>query len=107
MIAAHAAPALCPRCNRPVRTGVELHAAAVDLDQLLFHLEPLRRSQCLHDQELHETVGLLVSQAALELRAELAGEHLDCDAPRPPENLVDNALSRAAECAARERATLQ
>ena len=107
MIAAHAAAALCPRCNRPVRTGVQLQAAAADLEDLVLRLDPLRESPAPDDQELHAAAACLLRHYALELRMELAAEHLDCHATGLDSVVLDHALSRAAECAARARATLQ
>ena len=105
MIAAHAAVALCPRCNRPVRTGVELHAAAADLTALAGSLAPLRHASP-SDRDLYEGMACLIHHYALELRAELSGEHLNCEASGVNQDLVDVALSRAAECAARDGAHL-
>jgi len=105
MVAAHAARALCPRCNRSVRTGVELHAAAADLEDLLRHLEPLRVSVTADDHGLHSAMTRLVHHYTLELHAELAGEHLNCDATGLDQAALDFALARADACAARERAT--
>jgi hypothetical protein len=103
MLAAHAAVAVCPRCDHRVRTGVELRAAAADLEELVLQLDPLRGSGDPADQELHDALACLIGRYTYELRAELAGEHLDCDAPGLDQGAVELALSRAAACAARER----
>lgn len=104
MVAAHAVAAVCPRCNRHVRTGVELRAAAADVADLVLQLSPLRSSADPADQELHDALTCLIGHYTHELHVELTGQHLDCDAPGLDQGPVDLALSRAAACAARERA---
>lgn len=107
MIAAHAAAAVCPRCNRPVRTGVQLHAAATDLEDLVKRLAPLRRSASPDNQELHAALDCLMRHYGLELRSELTPEHLNSDTPGLDPTVLELALSHAAACAARERVTTQ
>jgi hypothetical protein len=98
-LAAHATHAICPRCNRRVRSGVEIQAAAADVQDLLEEVAPLQTSASEDDQDIHDVVTSLMRHFTQELRAELVGEHLDCVAP-DMNDVVALARSRAAEIAA-------
>lgn len=99
IVAAHAASPVCPRCDRPVRSGVQIQAALSDVQDLLLGLTPLSRSEATDDQDLHETALCVLRHHLLELRAQLAGEHLACDDDRLNEPVLTAALARARELA--------
>jgi hypothetical protein len=79
-LAASAVRAICPRCNRPVRSGVELNT---DLGELSAQLDAARRLALVPaNPEAASVARFALADAGAKLaviRAEAAGEHLACD----------------------------
>ncbi len=102
MIAGHAVSPICPRCSRPVRGSIQLHAIYADLSDLLVRADALAIRAVLGDLPLHARVVALAERLSLQLRAELAGVHFSCRDPDPQLLLEDLAaevtqqLTRAA-----------
>jgi hypothetical protein len=75
VMAGQAVRPVCPRCSRPVRSGVELQAGLRDLVDVLALSEALGSSAESGEQALYETVMAVLRQAWDELEVELQGGH--------------------------------
>jgi hypothetical protein len=82
VMAGQAVRPVCPRCSRPVRSGVELQAGLRDLANVLLAAEAYGNSTDPREQALHGTVLTVGRQVLEQLEAELQGAHRcgDCDA---------------------------
>ena len=83
MIAGHAVSPVCPRCGRSVHNSIQLHGLHADLTDFIGTAEALAAVSADEAQVLRHAMLAFAASLALDLEAELTGQHRLCYSADP------------------------